>query len=63
MGFAPYVEMIPGVVIINQIHPFTPCFMTNNGLKVFAINMEELKGKKKFEKEDCRTATEIARCS
>lgn len=41
--FASYAEMMPGVVIIHQLHPFTPCYVTNNGLELMGINLEELK--------------------
>jgi DNA-binding CsgD family transcriptional regulator len=41
-SFAPYAEKLPGVVIIHQLEPFTPCFMTSNGLELLGINKEEL---------------------
>lgn len=40
--FAPYAEFMPGVVIIHQLDPLTPCYMTSNGLELLGINMEEL---------------------
>lgn len=40
--FAPYAEMMPGVVIIHQLNPFAPCFMSANGLELLGINSEEL---------------------
>lgn len=40
--FAPFAEMLPGVVIIHQLEPFTPCFMSSNGLELLGINEEEL---------------------
>lgn len=41
--FSRYAEMIPGVVIIHQLNPFTPCFMTTNGLDLLGITSEDLK--------------------
>lgn len=42
-SFAPYLEMLPGVYIIHQLNPFTPCYMTSNGLELLGINLDELK--------------------
>lgn len=42
-SFAQYVEMLPGVYIIHQLNPFTPCYMTPNGLELLGISLEELK--------------------
>ncbi|MDT0647765.1 LuxR C-terminal-related transcriptional regulator [Zunongwangia sp. F260] len=41
--FTPYAEMIPEVVVIHQLHPFTPCYMTSNGLEQLGTYLEELK--------------------
>lgn len=41
-SFAPYAEMMPGVVIIHQLHPFTPCYMTSSGLEKLGITMTQL---------------------
>lgn len=41
-AFAPFAEMMPGVVIIHQLEPFTPCYMTSNGLMLLGIDAEEL---------------------
>ena len=35
--------MLPGVYIIHQLNPFTPCYMTPNGLELLGISLEELK--------------------
>ena len=42
-SIAPYFEMLPGVYIIHQLNPFTPCYMTQNGLELLGISLEELK--------------------
>lgn len=41
-SLAPYAEMMPGVVIIHQLKPFTPCYMSSNGLMLLGIDAEEL---------------------
>lgn len=40
--FTPYAEIIPGVVVVHQLNPFTPCFMTSNGLELLGIDLKEL---------------------
>ena len=42
-SFTPYAEMMPGVVVVHQLQPFTPIYMTSNGLELLGINPEELK--------------------
>jgi len=41
--FLKYAEMMPGVIIIHQLKPFTPCFMTSNGLELLGITSVALK--------------------
>lgn len=41
--FAPYAEMMPGVVIIHKLNPFTPSYMSSNGLELLGVSLEELK--------------------
>jgi hypothetical protein len=43
MDFAPYAELIPGVVIIHQLNSFTPLHRTSNGLELLGVNLVELK--------------------
>lgn len=43
--FSSYAELIPGVVIIHQLNPFTPLYMTSNGLELLGISLEELEEK------------------
>ena len=42
-AFAPHAEMMPAVVIIQQLEPFTSIFMTSRGLKELGISLEELR--------------------
>lgn len=42
-GFAPCAEMMPSVVIVQQLDPFLPVFMTSRGLNELGISCEELK--------------------
>ena len=42
-SFAPFMEMLPGVYIIHQLNPFTPCYMTPNGLELLGISLDELR--------------------
>ena len=42
-SFAPYIETLPGVYIIHQLNPFTPFYMTPNGLELLGISLDELK--------------------
>lgn len=41
-SFALYAEMLPGVVIIHQLNPFSPIYMSSNGLDLLGITTEEL---------------------
>lgn len=41
--FAPYLNMLPGVYIVHQLNPFTPYYMTPNGLELLGIDLDELK--------------------
>lgn len=43
-NFAPHAELMPGVIIVHQLEPFGPVYMTPNGLKQLGIDMQELKG-------------------
>lgn len=42
-AFAPQAEMMPAVVIIQQLEPFTSIFMTSRGLRELGITNEELR--------------------
>lgn len=42
-SFSNYVEMLPGVYIVHQLNPFTPIYMTPNGLELLGITLDELK--------------------
>ena len=41
--FAPYAEMMPGVVIVQQLEPFASIYMNSMGLLGLGITLEELK--------------------
>lgn len=41
-SFAPYAELMPAVVIIQQLEPFLPVYMSSRGLKELGITGEEL---------------------
>lgn len=41
-AFAPHAEIMPAVVIIQQLEPFTSIFMTSRGLRELGITIEEL---------------------
>lgn len=41
-SFATYAEMMPGVVVIHQLQPFTPCYMTSRGMEMLGINRTQL---------------------
>ncbi len=43
-AFAPQAEIMPAVVIIQQLEPFTSIFMTSRGLRELGISLEELRG-------------------
>lgn len=42
-AFAPHAEMMPAVVIVQQLEPFTSIFMTSRGLTELGISLEELR--------------------
>ncbi|MDX1601993.1 MAG: helix-turn-helix transcriptional regulator [Salinimicrobium sediminis] len=42
-SFAPHAEMMPAVVIIQQLEPFTSIYMTSRGLKELGITIDELR--------------------
>ncbi|SOC79865.1 regulatory protein, luxR family [Salinimicrobium sediminis] len=42
-AFAPHAEMMPAVVIIQQLEPFTSIYMTSRGLKELGITIDELR--------------------
>ena len=42
-AFAPHAEVMPAVVIIQQLEPFTSIFMTSRGLRELGISLEELR--------------------
>lgn len=42
-AFAPHAEIMPAVVIIQQLEPFTSIFMTSRGLRELGISIEELR--------------------
>lgn len=41
-NFAPYAEMMPGVVVIHAIHDFSAVYMSSNGLQMLGIDLQEL---------------------
>lgn len=41
-AFAPQLEMMPGISVIHQIENYHPIYMTQNGLKLFGLTLEEL---------------------
>lgn len=42
-GFAPHAEMIPSVVIIQQLDPFQSIYMSDRGLRELGITLKELR--------------------
>ncbi|RVU00876.1 LuxR family transcriptional regulator [Mucilaginibacter limnophilus] len=40
--FAPYAELMPGVVIIHLVGDFPVVYMSSNGLKLLGVTLEEL---------------------
>lgn len=43
-SFAPYAELMPSAVVIHQLDPFVPVYMSSRGLKELGITEEELPG-------------------
>lgn len=41
-NFKPQAEKMPGVVVIHQLNPFGPIYMTSNGLALLGIELAEL---------------------
>lgn len=41
-SFTPYAEMMPGVIVIHQLKPFIPCYMTSRGMELIEITQKEL---------------------
>lgn len=41
-NFAPYAEMMPGVVVIHAIRDFSAIYMSSNGLQLLGIDLQEL---------------------
>lgn len=42
-AFAPFAEIMPAVVIVQQIDPFTSVYMTSCGLRQLGITLKELR--------------------
>ena len=40
--FAPVAELMPGIVVVHELEGFKPLFMTQNGLKLLGLNLDEL---------------------
>lgn len=41
-NFARYAEMMPGVVVVHEIHDFSPVYMSPSGLQLLGIDLQEL---------------------